>query len=98
LSSFLECENHLSVAFFSFFNRRGREEGTKNTEICQDIVCDLRGQEHSRVSGLKTQKAYTQIIFHMIPPATALCESVPVRFTKMRTGETVGYAALRPPC
>ncbi len=74
----MECENHLSVAFFSFFNRRGREEGTENTEICQDIVCDLRGQEHSRVSGLKTQKAYTQIIFHMIP----LCYNIAVTLTQ----------------
>ncbi len=27
---------------FQFFNHRGREEGTENTEICQDILCDLR--------------------------------------------------------
>ena len=45
----------LSVTFFSFFNHRGREEGTENTETCQDI----RGQEHSRASGLKTHKGYT---------------------------------------
>ncbi|OQY58374.1 MAG: hypothetical protein B6245_12140 [Desulfobacteraceae bacterium 4572_88] len=33
-------ENESGVIFFSFFNRRGREEGTENTEICQDILCD----------------------------------------------------------
>ncbi len=32
----------MSVSFLSFFNRGGREEGTENTEICQDILCDLR--------------------------------------------------------
>ncbi|OQY57938.1 MAG: hypothetical protein B6245_14460 [Desulfobacteraceae bacterium 4572_88] len=31
---------HLNVTFFSFFNSGGREEGTENTETCQDILCD----------------------------------------------------------
>jgi len=63
----LDFPYDLSVTFFSFFNRGGREEGTENTETCQDILCDLIGQENSRVSGLKTQKGYTLLIFSPLP-------------------------------
>ncbi|OQY60378.1 MAG: hypothetical protein B6245_01680 [Desulfobacteraceae bacterium 4572_88] len=34
-------KNKMSVTFLRFFNRGGREEGTENTETCQNILCDL---------------------------------------------------------
>jgi len=59
----------MSVTFFSFFNRRGREEGTESAEpyIISSVFSASSPWpprlSHPQVSGRKTQKGYTLILW-----------------------------------
>jgi len=55
---------HLSVTFFSFFNRGGREEGTESAESYMIILCVLRGYHIRRFPGGKLRKVTLVSFFH----------------------------------